>query len=484
MLARADRPADARVARSQLEELALARGFRARYAPGAENPDADGATSPSGPRSRSRCARPRTPPSARLPSLLLRRYVRPGSRNGVPNNGTTSDGRPDRPSGTIDKALELLFHLHEQPARRAACPSSGARSRCRSRPRIGCSRRSRGAAWSSATRSAATGRASRWWRSGSACSSASRWSRRRGRCSSAAPRCSARRSSCRARARAGCTCSTSRRARASCAQRRGSAARSRRTRPRSASCYLAFAPDDVRRARRRCTRFTPATLVDPARARARDRARARERRRARCATSGFPVCRASRRRSARGAAAARRDRAGRAELALRRRTRVNVFRDGVRAAASEIETRVASASCPRRAQEATLKVWIEGEWWTAAKRASRHGSRAALRRRRVRGHPPRGRARVPARLAPRAPAPLGARDRARAAGRRRGDPRDRARDRARLRPARRLRAPAGHARRRRDGRRPDDLPRAARGVHRLRDRALPRRQARARASRW
>jgi hypothetical protein len=42
VLAHADRSADARVARSQLEELALERGFRARYAPGAEDPDADG----------------------------------------------------------------------------------------------------------------------------------------------------------------------------------------------------------------------------------------------------------------------------------------------------------------------------------------------------------------------------------------------------------------------------------------------------------
>ncbi len=42
VLTRADRSADARVARSQLEELALERGFRARYAPGAEDPDADG----------------------------------------------------------------------------------------------------------------------------------------------------------------------------------------------------------------------------------------------------------------------------------------------------------------------------------------------------------------------------------------------------------------------------------------------------------
>jgi hypothetical protein len=42
VLARADRSADARVARSQLEELALERGFRGRYAPGAEDPEADG----------------------------------------------------------------------------------------------------------------------------------------------------------------------------------------------------------------------------------------------------------------------------------------------------------------------------------------------------------------------------------------------------------------------------------------------------------
>ena len=42
VLSRADRPADARVARAQLEELALARGFRARYAPGTEDPEADG----------------------------------------------------------------------------------------------------------------------------------------------------------------------------------------------------------------------------------------------------------------------------------------------------------------------------------------------------------------------------------------------------------------------------------------------------------
>jgi len=42
VLARADRSADARVARSQLEELALERGFRSRYAPGAEDPEADG----------------------------------------------------------------------------------------------------------------------------------------------------------------------------------------------------------------------------------------------------------------------------------------------------------------------------------------------------------------------------------------------------------------------------------------------------------
>ena len=42
VLTRADRSADARVARTQLEELALERGFRARYAPGEEDPDADG----------------------------------------------------------------------------------------------------------------------------------------------------------------------------------------------------------------------------------------------------------------------------------------------------------------------------------------------------------------------------------------------------------------------------------------------------------
>ena len=42
VLSRADRLADARVARAQLEELALARGFRGRWAPGADDPEADG----------------------------------------------------------------------------------------------------------------------------------------------------------------------------------------------------------------------------------------------------------------------------------------------------------------------------------------------------------------------------------------------------------------------------------------------------------
>jgi hypothetical protein len=42
VLSRADRGPDARVARTQLEELALARGFRAEYAAAAEDPSADG----------------------------------------------------------------------------------------------------------------------------------------------------------------------------------------------------------------------------------------------------------------------------------------------------------------------------------------------------------------------------------------------------------------------------------------------------------
>src|SRR5262249_45002816 len=42
VLSRAERPADARVARTQLEELALARGFRSRYAPGVDDPEPDG----------------------------------------------------------------------------------------------------------------------------------------------------------------------------------------------------------------------------------------------------------------------------------------------------------------------------------------------------------------------------------------------------------------------------------------------------------
>jgi hypothetical protein len=42
VLTRADRGPDARVARTQLEELALTRGFRAQYAAAAEDPDADG----------------------------------------------------------------------------------------------------------------------------------------------------------------------------------------------------------------------------------------------------------------------------------------------------------------------------------------------------------------------------------------------------------------------------------------------------------
>jgi hypothetical protein len=39
VLLRADRPADARVARKQLEDLALARGFRASYELGPDEPD-------------------------------------------------------------------------------------------------------------------------------------------------------------------------------------------------------------------------------------------------------------------------------------------------------------------------------------------------------------------------------------------------------------------------------------------------------------
>jgi len=42
VLTRADRGADARVARAQLEELALARGFRSHYLAAAEDPDTDG----------------------------------------------------------------------------------------------------------------------------------------------------------------------------------------------------------------------------------------------------------------------------------------------------------------------------------------------------------------------------------------------------------------------------------------------------------
>jgi hypothetical protein len=45
VLSRADRAPDARVARTQLEELALARGFRESYAATAEDPEADGSDS-------------------------------------------------------------------------------------------------------------------------------------------------------------------------------------------------------------------------------------------------------------------------------------------------------------------------------------------------------------------------------------------------------------------------------------------------------
>ncbi len=75
-----------RAASSKSSRSSAASAPATRPAPRIPTPTA--ATSPSGPRSRSRCARPRTPPSARLPSLPLRRYVRPGSRNTVPDNGT------------------------------------------------------------------------------------------------------------------------------------------------------------------------------------------------------------------------------------------------------------------------------------------------------------------------------------------------------------------------------------------------------------
>jgi len=45
VLTRADRGPDARVARTQLEELALVRGFRATYAATAEDPEAEGSDS-------------------------------------------------------------------------------------------------------------------------------------------------------------------------------------------------------------------------------------------------------------------------------------------------------------------------------------------------------------------------------------------------------------------------------------------------------
>ena len=117
--------------------------------------------------------------------------------------------------------------------------------------------------------------------------------------------------------------------------------------------YLAFAPEELRRADATLHRFTRATLVEPGRARARDRARARERLR-RDARRVDPGSLGNRGADPARRAPVRRRRARRTESPFRRRARARLSRGRGRCGGRDRITRCGRAgeATRRRAQEA------------------------------------------------------------------------------------------------------------------------------------